>query len=55
MYSPTTMTTTSSRWCSCYGTEFGHLEDGAIAGADGPFFLAINVESFENLGRSLVN
>lgn len=51
MRSPTTMTTTSIRWCSYYGTESGNLEDGAIAGADGPFCLPINVASFEKLGR----
>ena len=34
-----------------YGTESGNLEDGAIAGADGQFYLAINVASFEELGR----
>ena len=33
------------------GTESGSLEDGAIAGVDGPFYLAINVASFEVLGR----
>jgi len=34
-----------------YGTESGNLEDGAIAGADGQFYLAIDVASFEELGR----
>lgn len=34
-----------------YGNESGNLEDGAIAGADGQFYLAIDVASFEELGR----
>ena len=34
-----------------YGTESGNLDDGAIAGADGQFYLAINVASFEELDR----
>ena len=34
-----------------YGTESGNMEDGAIASADGQFYLAINVASFEELGR----
>ena len=34
-----------------YGTESGNMEDCAIAGADGQFYLAVNVAAFEELGR----
>lgn len=34
-----------------YGTESGNMEDGAIAGADGQFYLAVNVASFEEIHR----
>ena len=34
-----------------YGTESGNMEDGAIAGADGQFYLAVNVAAFEELDR----
>lgn len=34
-----------------YGTESGNMVDGAIAGADGQFYLAINVAFFEDVGR----
>ena len=34
-----------------YGTESGNMVDGAIAGADGQFYLAVNVASFEELSR----
>lgn len=34
-----------------YGLESGNMVDGAIAGADGQFYLAINIEAFEEPGR----
>ena len=34
-----------------YGTESGNMVDGAIAGANGQFYLAVNVASFEDLSR----
>jgi LDH2 family malate/lactate/ureidoglycolate dehydrogenase len=33
---------------AAYGLESGNMIDGAVAGADGQFFLAIDVASFEN-------
>ena len=34
-----------------YGTESGNMADGAIAGADGQFYMAINVACFEDIDR----
>ncbi|MGH9839707.1 MAG: Ldh family oxidoreductase [Blastocatellia bacterium] len=34
-----------------YGTELGNMIDGPRAGADGHFFLALNVAAFEEVGR----
>ena len=34
-----------------YGTESGNMVDGAIAGADGQFYMAINVAFFEEVTR----
>ena len=34
-----------------YGTESGNMVDGATAGADGQFYMAVNVSSFEDIGR----
>jgi LDH2 family malate/lactate/ureidoglycolate dehydrogenase len=34
-----------------YGTELGNMIDGPRAGADGHFFLALNVAAFEDVGR----
>lgn len=34
-----------------YGTDSGNMVDGAVAGADGQFYMAINVAFFEDLDR----
>ncbi|SDB54626.1 Ldh family oxidoreductase [Bauldia litoralis] len=34
-----------------YGTESGNMEDGAVVGVDGHFFMAINVAFFEDVAR----
>ena len=34
-----------------YGTESGNMVDGAVAGADGQFYMAINVAFFEDVAR----
>lgn len=34
-----------------YGLESGNMVDGAVPGADGQFFLAINVSAFEDVSR----
>ena len=33
-----------------YGTESGNMVDGAVAGADGQFYMAVNVALFEDIG-----
>ena len=34
---------------ACYGTESGNMVDGATPGADGQFYLAINVAAFRDI------
>jgi LDH2 family malate/lactate/ureidoglycolate dehydrogenase len=36
---------------AAYGLESGNMVDGAIAGADGQFFLALDIDAFEDVGR----